>query len=158
MHNDRSLSGIRIAIFLSMLLPMIIMIIMINLIAGCGAPKTSDRDLNFVGASDARDIVGTRRNLLGQTSTGVWVDVRSPDDFAKEHIPGAINLPFQNVADDHKQLDPYASLVIYGDAYNDVKSQAMAKRLIELGHANVHTLRGGLKAWKDAGFDVSTLE
>ncbi|MCA9296758.1 MAG: hypothetical protein KC983_09570, partial [Phycisphaerales bacterium] len=72
------------------------------------------------------------------------------------HIPGAINLPFQNVSEDHSKLNAYANLVVYGDVYNDVKAQAMAKRLIELGHANVYTLRGGLKAWKDAGFEVET--
>ncbi|MEM7229747.1 MAG: rhodanese-like domain-containing protein [Planctomycetota bacterium] len=124
------------------------------LVAGCGATKTSNRDIDFVNSDEAQALVGRRQNLVGKVSEGVWVDPRTEAAFAKKHLPGAINLPFQNVTDDHAMLDDYGTLVVYGDTFNDAKAQGMAKRLIELGHEDVHLLRGGIEAWMDLGLPV----
>ena len=84
------------------------------------------------------------------------IDPRSVSDYENGHIPGAVNLPFQNVARDYKPLLEYDSIIIYGDTYNDPKAKAMSKRLIELGCDDVKTLRGGLEAWRAAGFELET--
>ena len=84
----------------------------------------------------------------------MWLDPRSERDFRLGHIPGAINLPFQNVAKGHTILQDYEVIVVYGSTYNDPKANAMSKRLMQLGYEDVKTLRGGLSGWKAAGYDV----
>ncbi len=133
---------------------MLILTVSASLI-GC-SNKTSDRDISLINAGDAQAIVQGRSKLLGLggTTVGVWLDPRSERDFRLGHIPGAINLPFQNVAKNHHILQKYEVIVVYGSTYNDPKATAMSKRLMQLGYKDVKTLRGGLSGWKAAGYDV----
>jgi len=122
---------------------------------GC-SNKTSDRDISLISPIDAEAIIQGKSILLGLggTTVGVWLDPRSEHDFREGHIPGAINLPFQNVANDHHILKEYEVIVVYGSSYNDPKANAMSKRLMQLGYKDVKTLRGGLSGWRAAGYEV----
>ncbi len=121
--------------------------------AGCASHKVSDRDLVLVDPAEAIELVGGRKKLLGLAgnSAGAWVDPRGPSAFRSGHIPGAINLPFQDVAAEHHKLRQFDVLIVYGDDYRDPKANGMSKRLLELGFKNVRTLRGGLTAWTEQG-------
>jgi 3-mercaptopyruvate sulfurtransferase SseA len=124
----------------------------------CTERKTSDRDLVLVDCTEAMEIVQERKKLLGLggASQGAWVDPRSEKAFREGHIPGAISLPYQNVTADHQRLSAYDVVIVYGDDYRDAKARAMSKRLMELGLKDVRTLRGGLRAWTDAGNEIET--
>ncbi len=115
---------------------------------------TSDRDLVLVNPIDAQELVRGQAKLLGLggTTVGTYVDPRSERDFRLGHIPGAISLPFQHLADNQSKLDGYDVLIVYGNDYNDPKANAMSKRLLQLGFSDVRTLRGGLRAWTSAGY------
>ena len=120
--------------------------------------KTSDRDLVLVNPIDAQELVQGQAKLLGLggTTVGTYVDPRSERDFRLGHIPGAISLPFQHLADNKRKLNGYDVLIVYGDDYNDPKANAMSNRLLQLGFADVRTLRGGLRAWTSAGYALDT--
>ena len=47
-------------------------------------------------------------------------------------------------------------MIVYGNDYNDPVADGMSKRLIELGHKDVRTLMGGLRAWKADGYAVES--
>jgi len=130
---------------------------LIVLAGGCNKPKTNARSIQYVDPDRGRELMdaSSRGNLLSGPRRGVWVDPRTTSVFEQEHIPGAINLPFQHIAQDHRTLNAYGLIIVYGEGYNDAKAEAMSKRLIELGHENVYTLRGGLKAWRDAGMETA---
>jgi 3-mercaptopyruvate sulfurtransferase SseA len=125
---------------------------------GCGEKKFSDRDLVLVDTETALEAVGTRKKLLGIAGekTGAWVDPRSERAFREGHIPGAISLPFQYVTVRRSTLEGYDVLIVYGDGYKDPVASGMSKRLMELGFKDVRTLRGGLVAWENAGFELET--
>jgi 3-mercaptopyruvate sulfurtransferase SseA len=125
---------------------------------GCGEKKFSDRDLVLVDTETAIEAVGTHKQLLGIAGekTGAWVDPRSERAFREGHIPGAISLPFQYVTVRRSTLEGYDVLIVYGDGYQDPVANGMSKRLMELGFKDVRTLRGGLIAWKNAGFELET--
>ena len=133
----------------------ILLILTVSSLPGC-SNKTSDRNISLISAGDAQAVVQGKSKLLGfgGTTVGVWLDPRSEREFRTGHIPGAINLPFQNVAKDHNILQKYEVIVVYGSNYNDPKANAMSKRLMQLGYKDVKTLRGGLRGWQAAGYDV----
>ena len=124
---------------------------------GC-ANTTSDRDLVLVNPIDAQELIQGRAKLLGLggTTAGTYVDPRSERDYRLGHIPGAISLPFQDLAKNTSRLNDYDILIVYGDGYNDAKANAMSKRLLQMGFSDVRTLRGGLRAWTSAGYALDT--
>ena len=130
------------------------------LIGGCSSTGISDKDLTFLGPDQAMEEVQGHKRLLGLAgeSSGAWVDVRPAEAFKAGHIPGAINLPLDRVNADHGELSKYDALVVYGESYSDPKAEALSKRLIQLGHESVFTLRGGMQAWTTAGNTTETGE
>jgi rhodanese-related sulfurtransferase len=126
-------------------------------LSGCGGtPKVSGRNLVFVDAEEAARVIQGQRGPLGigGTSPGAWIDPRPIEEYRAARIPGAIHLPLDRVREDHRALNGYGVLVVYGGDYNSSRAEAMSKTLLELGYKDVRILRGGLRAWRDAGNPV----
>ena len=132
-------------------------ILLATVIGACATRTTSDKSLAFVDPEEAAALLQGRAKLLGLggTTSGVCIDPRSEDDYRAGHIPGALHLPLERLRDRHKELSDYDVIVVYGDTYNSTLAIAMSKAVIEFGYKQVHTLRGGLVAWQDAGFDLA---
>ena len=129
-------------------------------LAGCTGRSTSDRNLLLIDPDQAQKLIGEHKIWFGLAGRGrgTWVDPRTESDFRAGHIPGAINLPFQDLTTERDRLSGYDVLVVYGDDHRDPKAEGMSKRLIELGFKDVRTLRGGLRAWTAAGNPLETAE
>jgi 3-mercaptopyruvate sulfurtransferase SseA len=126
-------------------------------VAGCST-TSSDKVLVPINVIDAQQLVNGKKKMLGiaGTTNGAWVDSRPEADYRAGHIPGAVNLPYERVTLDHKMLDKYDVVIVYGADYGDKRADAMSKRLKELGHDDVRTLTGGVRAWKQDGNEVET--
>jgi 3-mercaptopyruvate sulfurtransferase SseA len=126
-------------------------------LAGC-SKNLSNKDLEFVNTTQAQELVQGKPKLLGLggLEAGTWIDCRAEADYKAGHIPGAVNLPYERVSIDHEKLKEYDILIVYGDDYNDNRAEGMSKRLMELGHGDVRTLTGGLRAWKSEGNPIET--
>jgi len=75
------------------------------------------------------------------------VDVRRPEEYVEEHIPGALNLPRDKL---EAQIEGYLEqpdkpVVVYCGARG--RSTLAAWTLSEMG-VDVRVLKGGLAAWK----------
>lgn len=130
------------------------------LTGGC-AKKTSDRSLVFLGPAEGQQIVsGGKSKLLGLAgkASAVWVDPRPAAAYREGHIEGAINIPLKEVLSEYESLRRYDVVIVYGNSYRDPVSEGMSKRLLQLGLKDVRTLRGGLKAWQEAGLPLETSE
>ncbi len=85
----------------------------------------------------------------------VVVDARSTEAFAREHIPGAVNLPHRAMTRESAAgLDKTALVVTYCDGIGCNASTKGAIKLLELGF-RVKELIGGLEWWKKDGYDTS---
>ena len=139
--------------------PVIMMLLAAALLAGgCGGKSISDRDLVLLDPQEGMELVEGRKKLLGLAGTenGAWVDPRSARKYRDGHIPGAIHLPFQKLAEQEDRLRGYDVLIVYGDGFKDDLADGMSKRLLEMGFRDVRTLRGGLKAWTRADLELET--
>lgn len=73
------------------------------------------------------------------------VDVRSPGEFASGHIPGAINIPVQELSERVGELSPKDKpIVLY--CQSGMRSASAARFLKAAGYVSVHNL-GPMRSW-----------
>lgn len=82
----------------------------------------------------------------------LWVDARNDEDFAREHVPGALLLN-----EDHwnnllpsvlEKWSPEKRTIVYCNSKGCGASREVARRLREeAGLKNVYVLKGGWEAW-----------
>jgi hydroxyacylglutathione hydrolase len=77
------------------------------------------------------------------------VDTRSRREYAAEHIPGAVHLPFWRAGARHAELaaDPDTHIVLY--CGHGPRAQFAQQALQRRGYRCVGLLRGHFQAWKD---------
>ena len=82
----------------------------------------------------------------------VVVDGRSAEAYAREHIPGAVNLPHRGItAESTESLDRSKLYLCYCDGIGCNASTRTALKLLTLGF-QVRELMGGLDWWKRDGY------
>ena len=85
---------------------------------------------------------------------GVVIDVCGADEFAQGHIKGAVNVPLGEL---EARLDKAVKnkstpvIMVCAAGARSKRAQAIAQKL---GYEKVHSLQGGLKAWKEANLPV----
>jgi rhodanese-related sulfurtransferase len=86
----------------------------------------------------------------------VLVDALAPMSYAHSHLPGAVNLPPQEVAAAaaRRLPDRSAEIVVYCANPDCESSIATAQRLLELGYANVRHYPGGKNEWRERGLPL----
>ena len=91
-----------------------------------------------ISAEDAWDLMKEDAALV--------VDVRRADEYAAGHIPGAILLPNESIADQRpaELPDVNAAIIVY--CRTGVRSKEAAQKLVAMGYANVADL-GGIVDW-----------
>jgi rhodanese-related sulfurtransferase len=99
-----------------------------------------------VNASEAQKVLAERKATV--------LDVRTPDEFASGHIPGAVNIDFH--AGDFEQkiaaLDKTASYLVHCASGN--RSRQSLPLFEKQGFQHIYHLDGGLHAWENAGLPI----
>ena len=84
----------------------------------------------------------------------VLIDVRSPELFARGHVPGAVNIPHAKII--HSRMVAYAPgtlFVVYCAGPHCNGANKAAVKLAQLGRP-VKEMIGGLTGWIDEGFGL----
>jgi rhodanese-related sulfurtransferase len=90
------------------------------------------------------DTTGAHARLLVQAGARL-VDVRTPGEFAAGHLPGAINIPLQQLDDRLAELEPKDSpVVLY--CRSGHRSGSAARTLKSSGFGMVYNL-GSMSRW-----------
>ena len=121
------------------------------------------------GAKEAFDFLEKARNALrsvvhvdpGQAMQLVQeqpeiliVDLRTPEEFAEGHIPGAVNRDFgvEDFKKSLEDLDKSKPWLIHGASGE--RSSSALKPAVEVGAFDLYHLDGGFNAWKEAKLRV----
>ena len=84
----------------------------------------------------------------------VVIDVRSSEEYASGHIPGAVNIPFDQVADRIAEVDAPHGVALY--CMIGPRARKGESALLAASYPKVFHLEGGLAAWKAAGLPVES--
>lgn len=79
----------------------------------------------------------------------VVLDVRDAGQFAKDHIPGAMNIEWRQVFAQRAKLSKDKTILVYCNTSSFAGQVAMALRMD--GFENVRLLHGGYNEWKASG-------
>lgn len=84
------------------------------------------------------------------------VDVRTPQEYAQGHLPGAVNVDVSSpgFAARIATLDPSAPYAVYCKSGN--RSGVAVAAMVEQGFTDAYHLGGGIGAWQEAGGEVVT--
>lgn len=74
------------------------------------------------------------------------VDVRTPEEYASGHIPGAINIPNEDIGSQQpaELSDLEETLIVY--CRTGVRSKQASDKLVAIGYENVYDM-GGIVDW-----------
>ncbi|RKP48639.1 DedA family protein/thiosulfate sulfurtransferase GlpE [Pararobbsia silviterrae] len=114
--------------------------------------------------SDARMSVDELYHLMKaetqvDTTRPVVFDIRSAEKRTLDpfQIPGSIFADERQLDAIAEKYDRARKVVIYCSCPNEVSAAWMAKKLTEMGFKDVLPLRGGLDAWREAGWQVAPI-
>ena len=108
------------------------------LLTGCAAPAASG---SFRQVS-AREAI----SMMEEEKDYIILDVRTPEEYAQAHIPGAINIPNETIADrPPEQLpDKEALILVYCRSGN--RSKQASRKLAAMGYTSIVEF-GGINSW-----------
>ena len=109
----------------------------------------------FSGAGFCQEMIKAEklRELRIQKAAFTLVDVRTPVDFQRRHIEGAINIPKAAIKD--AKLPKNGTFILYCGEVRCPTSHEAAKILISAGYHNVKVLYGGIAEWEHLGFPMT---
>jgi len=120
---------------------------------GCSENQAGEPQPRLIGTAEARQ-------FFDSTPKALFVDVREPEEFQKERIRGAINLPLDKVEKRGSNLPRDRSIVLYenGRLPGDVcaASRAAGRILLRNGFSTerVRVYQDGLAGWEKAGLPM----
>jgi len=117
-----------------------------NLVGGTDntIPRPNTETTN-ISADDLKQAIDNRQRVI-------VLDVRERAEYAEGHIPGARNIPVDELSARAIRELPRSNLVVaYCTCTEDGLSKVARQILIERGFPRVLILRGGLASWQQAG-------
>jgi rhodanese-related sulfurtransferase len=105
--------------------------------------------------SPAREIGTLDATRLLNNENPLVLDVREANELAGGRLPNALHIPLSQLKDRGAELAKHVArpVIVYCD--RGVRGGAAIAALTRLGFTRVQSLRGGLRAWKDAGLPLS---
>jgi len=82
----------------------------------------------------------------------VFLDVRTAEEYSDGHIPGAMNISVQTLADRLSEVPKDKRLYVYCRSGN--RSTAASKLLADAGFKNVENFKGSMRAWTAAKYPI----
>jgi len=93
------------------------------------------------------------QNHLADGDAPLLLDVRTPEEFQAGHIPGAINVPHEQVASRAAELASPHSVAVY--CMKGPRARLAEQALLASGATEVLHVEGGFSAWQAAGLPVA---
>ena len=109
------------------LLPFVLSLMFLS---SCSAPDSSANSYRQISMDEAVKMMKDDKNYI-------ILDVRRPDEYAEGHIPGAINVPNEEIGTAEIAELPNKSQLILVYCRSGRRSKEASKKLVKLGYTNI---------------------
>lgn len=110
----------------------------------CGIASAGEKSVS------ARELTGLRASA----SSPLVLDVRTPEEFAAGHVPGAVNIPHTEVAARLAEIEPESARGVVVYCERGGRAAQAAEALGDAGLSDVRLLEGHMQGWREAGLPV----
>ena len=108
-------------------------------LAGCSATGREGPGYSQITMEEARQRLSIECGFI-------ILDVRTPEEFAAGHIPGALNIPNETIGTDEIPQLPEKEQRIYVYCRSGNRSKQAAEKLVALGYTDIVEI-GGIIDW-----------
>ncbi len=89
------------------------------------------------------ETIDTNKALELIDNGAIVIDVRTVDEFNREHIPDAVNIPLDQI--DTIAYDKDLDIIVY--CQTGIRSKEAVQKLADMGYSSLYNLDGGLLNW-----------
>ena len=115
-------------------------ILSLTLLSSCTVPAGSQNSYRQISMDEAVKMMKNEKNYI-------ILDVRRPDEYAEGHIPGAINVPNEEIGTAEISELPDKSQLILVYCRSGRRSKEASEKLVKLGYTNIVEF-GGILDYK----------
>ena len=115
-------------------------VLSLMLLSSCGNAGSSSSGYRQISMDEAVKMMRDEKDYI-------ILDVRRPDEYAEGHIPGAINVPNEEIGSAAIEELPDKSQLILVYCRSGRRSREAAGKLVKLGYTNIVEF-GGILDWK----------
>lgn len=108
-----------------------------------GSPLSTMRE---IGAVQATQLINRKDALI--------LDLREAKEYDGGRVPNAMHIPLSQLASRGKELAKFTARPLIAYCGRGNRSRSAAGALAKLGFKEVYALRGGLRAWTEAGLPL----
>ena len=105
-------------------------VLSLMLLSACSAPGASGGGYRQISMDEAVKMMKNEKNYI-------ILDVRRPDEYAEGHIPGAINVPNEEIGTAEIAELPDKSQLILVYCRSGRRSKEASEKLVKLGYTNI---------------------
>ena len=120
---------------------LILLLLAVMMLTACGQDKEKDQGAVYMNitAEEAKRIIDSEEGYI-------ILDVREQDEYDAGHIPGAILIPYTQIAEKAEEVltDKEQLILVY--CRSGRRSKIAAEALVELGYTNIKEF-GGIIDW-----------
>ena len=117
----------------------ITLLLSVLFLAGCALPAGQEVSYCQINMDEAIA-------MMEEESGYIILDVRTPEEFADKHIPGAINIPNETISTEEIPELPDKDQLILVYCRSGNRSKQASKKLAALGYTNIVEF-GGINDW-----------
>lgn len=115
-------------------------VLSLMLLSSCGNAGSSSLGYRQISMDEAVKMMKDEKNYI-------ILDVRRPDEYAEGHIPGAINIPNEEIGTAEIAELPDKSQLILVYCRSGRRSKEASEKLVKLGYTNIVEF-GGILDYK----------
>jgi rhodanese-related sulfurtransferase len=108
-----------------------------------GSPLSTMRE---IGAVQATQLINRKDALI--------LDLREAKEYEGGRVPNAMHIPLSQLAGRGKELAKFTSRPLIAYCGRGNRSRSAAGALSKLGFKEIYALRGGVRAWAEAGLPL----
>ena len=118
--------------------------------ANAGHDQVEDDLTYFLPMAPAR-----AKQLLDAGEKILFYDLREPQEFQREHLPGTVSMPLKELPAQYAKVPRAGRVVLYCTCGpGNIEEGYSYQILREQGYRNVSVLEGGISEWQRLGYPI----